>query len=92
MAYGAALSIYNHGLKVPDDISLVGFDDLYSSTYFIPPLTTVRHSIYEIGKVAANAMIELIEGKTPQMMVMPPQLVVRESTRAITDKRKKARN
>ena len=80
MAYGAALSIYNHGLRVPDDISLVGFDDLNSSTYFIPPLTTVRHSIFEIGKVAANAMIELIEGKAPQMMVMPPQLVVREST------------
>lgn len=80
MAVGAALALHEEGLRVPDDVSLVGFDDLSGSPYTLPPLTTVKHSIYEIGKLAAEAMIKLINGETPQPKVPPPQLVVRGST------------
>jgi LacI family transcriptional regulator len=45
MAYGARLALYRHGIRVPDDISLVGFDDQLGSAYTTPPLTTVRQPI-----------------------------------------------
>lgn len=79
MAYGAALALYNHGLRIPDDVSLVGFDDLPLSSFSFPPLTTVRPSI-SIGKAAAQAMIQLIGRKTPELVSPPPELVIRKST------------
>jgi LacI family transcriptional regulator len=82
-AYGAALALYRSGLRVPDDISLVGFDDLRSSSFTIPPLTTVRHAIYEIGQQAALAVVDLVEGRKPTQRVPVPELVVRESTRRL---------
>ena len=82
-AYGAALALYRSGLRVPDDISLVGFDDLRSSSFTIPPLTTVRHAIYEIGQQAAMAVVDLVEGRKPTQRVPVPELVVRESTRRL---------
>lgn len=80
MAYGAAFALYQHGLDVPDDISLVGFDDLLTSQFTLPPLTTVKHSIYEIGKIAATAMIQLLERKMPNTVMPKPELVTRKST------------
>jgi len=80
-AYGAALELYRKGLRVPDDISLVGFDDLRGSSFTIPPLTTVRHGIYDIGKVAAMAMVDILEGRDPHQVAPKPELVVRESTK-----------
>jgi LacI family transcriptional regulator len=82
-AYGAALQLYRKGLRVPDDISLVGFDDLRSSSFTIPPLTTVRIGIYDIGKAAAMAIVDLIEGRIPHNVAPPPELIVRESTKRV---------
>ncbi len=48
---------------MPEDISLVGYDDLPNSTYSMPPLTTVRQPVYEIGRLAAQAMLKLIAGE-----------------------------
>lgn len=81
MACGAALGLHRHGLRVPDDVSLVGFDDVASSVYMVPPLTTVHNPIQEIGQLAARAMLDLLSGERPQPEVPPPTLVVRESTR-----------
>jgi LacI family transcriptional regulator len=81
MAYGVALALYRRGLRIPDDISLVGFDDLATSEFTLPPLTTVKHSIYEIGTIAAKAMIQLIQGQTPAFAVPKPELILRSSTR-----------
>lgn len=91
MAVGAALALSEHGIRIPEDVSLVGFDDLSGSAYTIPPLTTVRHSIYEIGKLAASVMIQLINGDVPQPKTPLPQLVVRKSTMAapVPSRRKK---
>ena len=82
MAYGAGLALHRRGLRVPDDVSLVGFDDLASSVYAIPPLTTVHHPVYELGQLAAQAMLQLLAGEAPTLVLPPPQLVVRESCRA----------
>jgi LacI family transcriptional regulator len=83
MAIGAALGLYRKGLRVPDDISLVGFDDLVGARFAQPPLTTVRQSIYDMGHQAAAAMLELLRGGTPEADLPRPELVVRESTRRL---------
>jgi LacI family transcriptional regulator len=63
-------------------VSIVGFDDLPASQFAWPPLTTVRQPAYEIGAIAANAMLQLIAGEEPQWQLPAPQLIVRESTAA----------
>lgn len=83
MAYGARLALYRRNIRVPDDISLIGFDDLPNSTYSMPPLTTVRQPVYDIGRLAALAMLKLIAGETADIAAPPLELVVRESTRRL---------
>jgi LacI family transcriptional regulator len=84
MAIGAALGLYRRNVRVPDDVSLVGFDDLAPAKFAIPPLTTVRQSVYEMGSQAALAMLELLRGAKPASTLPPPTLVPRESTRRIS--------
>lgn len=82
-AIGAALGLYRKNVRVPDDVSLVGFDDLAPARYSIPPLTTVRQSVYEMGSQAALAMLALLRGEEPAPVPPPPVLVPRESTRRV---------
>jgi len=82
-AHGAMLALHRRGLKVPQDVSLVGFDDLPASAFMIPPLTTVHRSIDEIGEGAAEAMIDLVEQRAPRAKVPSPTLAIRESTRPL---------
>jgi LacI family transcriptional regulator len=84
MAFGAALGLHRRGRRVPDDVSLVGFDDVAGSLYMVPPLTTVHNPIQEIGQLAARAMLGLLAGERPAVEVPAPRLIVRESTRAFT--------
>jgi LacI family transcriptional regulator len=81
MAFGAALGLHRRGRRVPDDVSLVGFDDLAGSIYMVPPLTTVHNPVQEIGHLAARAMLGLLAGERPGIDVPAPRLIVRESTR-----------
>ncbi|QJR14061.1 LacI family DNA-binding transcriptional regulator [Usitatibacter palustris] len=80
-ALGARLALYRRGLRLPDDVSLVGFDDLPVSRYSTPPLTTVHQPVYELGRSLVDAMFDLIEGRPAKLEVPPMQLIVRESTR-----------
>jgi LacI family transcriptional regulator len=82
MAYGAALALHRRGLRVPADVSLVGFDDLPVSAYLNPPLSTVEHPAYEMGRQAAAALLQLLRGEKPMVQVPPPRIIVRESSRA----------
>ena len=82
-AYGARLALYRKGIRVPDDISLVGFDDLPGSSYTTPPLTTVRQPLYDMGRIATQALLRLINGETVQGKIPPVELVVRETTRRV---------
>ena len=81
MAMGACLGLHRRSVRVPQDVSVVGFDDLPISRYFLPPLTTVLHPAYELGKVAGSAMLQLLRGEVPAIEVPRPRVVVRESTR-----------
>lgn len=83
MAIGALLSLYRHQVRVPDDVSVVGFDDVAPARFAIPPLTTVRQSIYEVGAQAALAMLAMLRGEAPQPRMPAPELVPRESTRRV---------
>jgi LacI family transcriptional regulator len=82
-AIGVALGLYRRRIRVPDEVSLVGFDDLAPARFAIPPLTTVRQSVYEMGDQAAGAVLSLLQGQTPQVTLPLPELVPRESTRVL---------
>jgi LacI family transcriptional regulator len=82
-AYGVRLGLYRKGIRVPDDISLVGFDDLPGSSYTSPPLTTIHQPLYEIGLIATKALFGIINGTDVQSTVPPVELVVRETTRPV---------
>ncbi|NCC33808.1 MAG: LacI family DNA-binding transcriptional regulator [Chloroflexia bacterium] len=80
MAYGIRLGLYRRGLRVPDDISLVGFDDLIGSIYTTPPLTTVRQSMHEQGRQAARGLLRLLANEPPDLPSVTTELVIRETT------------
>lgn len=80
MAFGAALALHRRGMHVPRQVSLVGFDDLASAQYSIPPLTTVHQPVMDLGHAAAAAMLALLGGERPPSALPAPRLVVREST------------
>lgn len=79
MAFGVRTGLYRRGIRVPDDVSLIGFDDEPSAAYMIPPLTTVRQPGVEMGKAAAKAVLDLIDGQVVNVMPFKTELVVRES-------------
>ncbi len=79
MAYGARLALYRRGLRVPDDVSLVGFDDQAPSAYMIPPLTSVRRPPLEIGEAVGQALVQLLQGKSVTLPKFQSKLIIRES-------------
>lgn len=83
MAFGAALALHRRALRVPDDVSLVGFDDLAGAVYSVPPLSTVHQPVYELGRLAATSMLQLLAGDKPVAVMPPPRFMARESSRAI---------
>ncbi len=84
MAFGAALALHRRGLRVPDDVSLVGFDDLAGAEHSIPPLTTIHQAGYELGRLAATSLLKLLADQTPTDTLPEPRLIARASTRALS--------
>lgn len=84
MAIGAMNALTESGRRVPDDISVIGFDDLPLDAYVRPALTTVRMPVKEMGRRAVEMLIELIEDKPlgSKREAFPTELVIRASTRA----------
>jgi DNA-binding LacI/PurR family transcriptional regulator len=81
-AIGAALAVREAGLRVPDDISLVGFDDIELAPYSHPPLTTVRQPVYELGHRAMEIVLALMaDGQEATSVMLKGELVVRQSCR-----------
>jgi len=85
IATGVLLALYRSGIAVPDDVAVVGFDDLPNARYTAPPLTTVHQPIYEKGQRAANIIIDQIEGVRSDVVHvrLPAELVVRDSCGAM---------
>jgi LacI family transcriptional regulator len=82
VAYGARLALYRHGIQIPEDVSLVGFDDLEISAYVTPPLTTVRQPILEMGRLASKMIVASLAGQDIPAPKIQAELIVRESTAA----------
>lgn len=83
-AIGAIAAIREAGLRVPDDISVVGFDDIPTASQSFPPLTTVRQPIHQMGRSAVNTLLALIAGIEPAspQVALSNELVIRCSTAA----------
>ena len=81
MAMGILRALVEHGLRVPDDVSLVGFDDIEFCQYTAPPLTSVRQDRVAMGRGAVQRLIAMIEGtEEASPLILPTQLIVRKST------------
>jgi DNA-binding LacI/PurR family transcriptional regulator len=82
-ALGALRQLRSHGLRIPEDISLAGFDDLYIAQYTEPPLTTIRQPMRQMGRMAMETLMQLLEGsESAHSIKVPGELIVRESTAA----------
>ncbi len=96
-AIGAMSAFRDAGLRVPEDISIVGFDNIQAAAFMNPPLTTVSQPLHHMGDVAARTLLRRIAQKdpTPEEILVAPELVIRESTcappeRALTADKAKA--
>ncbi len=78
-AFGARLALDQHGLRVPQDVSLVGYDDQAESAFMIPPLTTIHQPAHLLGETGAKAMVKAIQGQIIPSQVFLPELRCRES-------------
>jgi len=82
-AIGARLALFEAGLRVPEDVSLVGFDDIPLAAYQIPPLTTVRQPTREIGQALAEGLKRVLGGKDPAFPPIALPLVERSSVKEV---------
>ena len=83
MAVGVIQAAKRRGRRVPDDLSVIGFDDIQFAGYTDPPLTTVAQPMREIGEGTVRLLLEILEGKadvTPVSITLPHTLMVRSST------------
>ncbi len=79
-AMGVKLALHRHALSVPEDVSVIGFDDQAETSFTVPPLTTVRQPAFEMGVAAATAIIAMINKKPYSLPQLPAEVTVREST------------
>lgn len=81
MALGMIHAFWERGIRVPDDISVVGFDDLPDARHFLPPLTTVRQEFAALGELIIDELVQTLQGNQSQgRRLVEPQLVCRSST------------
>jgi DNA-binding LacI/PurR family transcriptional regulator len=87
MALGVLRAMHEAGRRIPDDVSIVGFDDVPEASYFTPPLTTVRQDFGEVGSRSLRVLVRAIDSvaaheRPPEGSLVPPELVVRASSAA----------
>ena len=81
MAYGAMRAIREANLRIPEDIAVIGFDDLPASARTIPALTSVRQPVHRMGSLVAETLVDIIHhpNSQPRHVVLPTELVIRET-------------
>jgi DNA-binding LacI/PurR family transcriptional regulator len=86
VAFGVTKAAIEQGVRVPEDISIVGFDDVEFAALVHPPLTTIRQPKYEIGVAAIDVLLRLSAGKdrTPEHRVLGVELIERSSVRTLS--------
>ncbi|MFA0441444.1 LacI family DNA-binding transcriptional regulator [Vibrio sp. 10N.222.51.C12] len=82
-AFGVIQALHRKGYRVPEDVSVIGFDDLPIGEFFIPRLSTMRQPFAQMGEIAVRYMLDLISGNTPRYEVPPVSIVVRDSTKSV---------
>ena len=85
IAFGAMKCLKQNGVEIPDDVSVVGFDDLPASTYFSPALTTVRQDTRKASEAMLDNLLQMIAGKRVSSPLVPIELVIRGSCGANRD-------
>lgn len=81
VAFGARLALYRRGIRVPDDVSIIGCDDQAEAAFMTPPLTTIRQPSYEMGVVGARALVARLANEHYEWPPLEPVLQVRESVK-----------
>ncbi|MCL6442140.1 MAG: LacI family transcriptional regulator [Alicyclobacillus sp.] len=82
MAIGVLRAFGELGIRVPQDVALVGFDDIQLAQYVTPPLTTVRQPMYKMGLLAGHMLVRALNGEAgPERITLPTELIVRESSK-----------
>ncbi|HZZ41189.1 MAG TPA: LacI family DNA-binding transcriptional regulator [Acidobacteriaceae bacterium] len=83
-AIGAIRGLRDHGVRVPEDVSVIGFDDIQGAAYHTPSLTTIRQPLNSMGNTAARTLLQRIRGGPnqdyPEQIPIVPELIIREST------------
>ena len=81
-AIGAIRAFRDHNIRVPEDVSIVGFDDIQGAAYHNPSLTTIRQPLHNMGTTAARILLQRLRGikDYPEQIAIVPELVIREST------------
>jgi LacI family transcriptional regulator len=81
-AIGAIRAFRDHNIRVPEDVSIVGFDDIQGAAYHNPSLTTIRQPLYSMGTTAARMLLQRLRGLKdyPEQIAIVPELIIREST------------
>jgi DNA-binding LacI/PurR family transcriptional regulator len=80
-AMGVIRALSDFGLRIPEDVSVIGYDDVQSAAYHVPSLTTIRQPLQKMGEIAARTLLDKLAGKpTPALISVDPELIVREST------------
>lgn len=87
-AIGAIRALEEDGLRVPEDVSVIGFDDIYGAAFHNPALTTIRQPLFEMGRLAAETVLEELaggrNGHSAKVLSVEPTLIVRHSTARVT--------
>lgn len=80
VAIGCADTLLNQGIKIPQDISIVGFGNTLTSEFFRVPMTTIRQPKFRLGMAAVESMVQLLRGQRPETKRLPGELIVRASS------------
>ncbi len=90
-AIGAIRALRESGLRVPEDVSVLGFDDVYAAEFHNPALTTIRQPLFEMGSLAAQTLLKRLneskksDAKIPATLTVEPNLIVRQSTARVNE-------
>jgi LacI family transcriptional regulator len=80
MAFGARLALHQRGILVPEEVSLIGFDDQAEAAFMTPPLTTVRQPAFEMGLCVGRAMLNILKREPYSLPTLPCEIQLRDST------------
>ncbi|TMB87194.1 MAG: LacI family transcriptional regulator, partial [Chloroflexi bacterium] len=80
IAAGVLIACRERGIAVPEELSVIGFDNIKMASYLTPPLTTIHQPKIEMGRLATQVLLDLLHNRPVQNYVLPPALIPRAST------------